>query len=135
MHKSDIDGSWYLPFPGSDRPVVMRTQRFFYEREKIRPTQMFAYIGFPSFLAACVVMFFALIFGILTRYSFGRKLLLKHPKFFTGGYISHEGPPEDAMENTKFWVTIYGEGWKENTDVDKESPNTAIKVKVNKKGP
>jgi hypothetical protein len=34
LHKNPIVKSWCLPFPGSDRSVVMRSQRYFYEKEK-----------------------------------------------------------------------------------------------------
>lgn len=46
IHKSDLVNAWCLPFLGSDRPVVLRTQRFLYEHEKKRPIQMQAYIQF-----------------------------------------------------------------------------------------
>lgn len=46
IHKSDVVSGWCLPFLGSDRPVVMRSQRYLYEREKKRPIQMQAYIQF-----------------------------------------------------------------------------------------
>lgn len=46
IHKSDLVNAWCLPFMGSDRPVVLRSQRFLYEHEQKRPIQMQAYIQF-----------------------------------------------------------------------------------------
>lgn len=46
LHKSSIVKGYCLPFPGSDRSVVMRSQRILYETEKKRPIQMQAYIAF-----------------------------------------------------------------------------------------
>lgn len=47
LHKSELVNAWCLPFLGSDRPVVLRSQRFLYENEKKRPVQMQAYIQWP----------------------------------------------------------------------------------------
>lgn len=86
FHKSEVVGNrWSLPFPGADRSVVYRSQRFMFEREKERPIQMRAYITFESFLQAFGVAFFSIIFAILTRFSLGRRLLLNNPKLFTAG--------------------------------------------------
>lgn len=46
IHKSDVVNAWCLPFLGSDRPVVLRSQRYLYEKEKKRPIQMQAYMQF-----------------------------------------------------------------------------------------
>lgn len=46
VHKSELVNRWCLPFPGSDRPVVVRSQRFLYENEKKRPLQMQTYVQF-----------------------------------------------------------------------------------------
>lgn len=46
IHHSELVNKWCLPFLGSDRPVVLRSQRFLYEHEKKRPIQMQAYVQF-----------------------------------------------------------------------------------------
>lgn len=46
IHKSELVNAWCLPFLGSDRPVVLRSQRYLYENEQKRPAQMQAYIQF-----------------------------------------------------------------------------------------
>lgn len=46
IHKSDLVNGWCLPFLGSDRSVVIRSQRYLYEHEKKRPIQMQAYMQF-----------------------------------------------------------------------------------------
>lgn len=114
IHKSKIiDDRWCLPFPGSDRSVVMRSQRHFFDVDKKRPVQMRAYVGFDSVVHMMGVILVAMIFGILTRFAFGRRLLLNYPKLFSFGFVSHEGPKEELNENTNFEMTFYGEGWKE----------------------
>lgn len=77
-HRSPVvDNKWVLPFLGSDKSVVSRSQRFFYENDKKRPVQVATYFSVPSFLAVLVLAFFGTVFAILTKFSLGRKLLLK----------------------------------------------------------
>lgn len=60
-----------------------------------------------------------IIFGLLAKFSFGRQLLLNHPKLFSLGFFSHEGPSEETMKNTKFSITFFGQGWpKEDTHIE-----------------
>ncbi|XP_031631125.1 saccharopine dehydrogenase-like oxidoreductase [Contarinia nasturtii] len=136
IHKSDVVNAWCLPFMGSDRPVVLRSQRFFYEQEKKRPIQMQAYVQFKSLLTVLLVSLMGVVFGLLTKCSFGRQLLLKYPKFFSLGFISHEGPTEEQMKNTKFSITFYGQGWPkedalaESTDQHTTMPSKKIVTRV-----
>lgn len=77
LHQNPIVKSWCLPFPGSDRSVVMRSQRYFYEKEKKRPIQMTAYVQCSSLLAAIAMVISAVIFGLLASFKAGRNLLEK----------------------------------------------------------
>ncbi|EDW84892.1 uncharacterized protein Dwil_GK14366 [Drosophila willistoni] len=125
-----------LPFPGSDRSVVMRSQRFLYDNDKKRPVQMHAYICFPSWLVAITVAFFASIFGLMAKFQVGRRLLLQYPGFFSAGLASKSGPSEAAMENSFFKMTIKANGWPksdrlaESTDQYTEPPNKTLSVRV-----
>uniref|UniRef100_D3TLJ2 Putative saccharopine dehydrogenase n=1 Tax=Glossina morsitans morsitans TaxID=37546 RepID=D3TLJ2_GLOMM len=111
IFRSEIVNGICLPFPGSDRSVVMRSQRFLYEKEGKRPIQMHAYVVFRTwFIAVCAACFFVM-FGMTAKFSFGRKILLKYPKFFSMGLISHEGPSESQMERTYFSLTMKALGW------------------------
>lgn len=140
IHKQEIVGNRYcMPFPGSDRSVVMRSQRHFYEKEKQRPIQMRAYIAFDSIFAVAGIIIFGIIFGTLARFSFGRKLLLKHPKFFTFGQADHEGPTEEDNENSVMEMFFLGQGWKEtlaeSTDEFSAPINKKLVAKVYSRNP
>lgn len=91
---------------------------------------MRAYVAFNSFLELMGVTFIAVIFGILTRFAFGRKLLLDHPKFFTFGFVSNEGPTEEANENVCFEMIFRGEGWKETLPEPTDEFATPINKKI-----
>ncbi|KAH8232748.1 hypothetical protein KR038_006880 [Drosophila bunnanda] len=130
-----------LPFPGSDRSVVMRSQRFLYEHDKKRPVQMQAYVGFPSWIAAGVVILFASIFGLMSKFQIGRTLLLKYPGLFSGGLASRSGPSESSMENTYFRMTFKAVGWPkgdrlaESSDQHTEPPTKSLMVRVSGMNP
>lgn len=64
-----------------------------------------------SLLQVLLLSFLGMVFGLLTKFSFGRKLLLDYPKLFSLGFFSHEGPTEETMKNTKFSITFFGQGW------------------------
>lgn len=71
-----------------------------------------------------------LIFGILAKFEYGRKLLLNHPKFFSFGIVSHEGPSDEAMKNSRFSITFYGKGWsKEDAPTDETNENGELPTK------
>ena len=48
LHQTDQVGdsksTWCLKFPGSDRTVMLRSERYRYELEKKRPSQIQAYV-------------------------------------------------------------------------------------------
>lgn len=130
IHKSPVAGNrWCLPFLGSDRSVVMRSQRHFFDKDKKRPVQMRAYIAFDSIFHVLAVILVAAIFGIMSKFSLGRKLLLTYPKVFSFGFASREGPKEETNENANFEMTFYGEGWKEV----KSDPTEPFDLPVDKK--
>jgi short subunit dehydrogenase-like uncharacterized protein len=129
-HKQPVIGDkWCIQFMGSDRSVVSRSQRFFYEEQNKRPVQMQAYVSFESFFALATTVLFGIIFGVLARFEFGRRLLLNNPKFFTFGTISHEGPSEEKNENSILGMYFVGEGWKEQLG----EPTDQFNVPMNKK--
>ncbi|XP_058812202.1 saccharopine dehydrogenase-like oxidoreductase [Topomyia yanbarensis] len=142
LHRTKfVNNKWCMPFPGSDRSVVMRSQRYFYDVEHKRPVQMRAYVTFSSIVEVIGVILVGAVFAIMTRFKLGRQLLLKYPRCFSLGFASHEGPKEESMENTEFALYFKGEGWEkgqellEPSDQFKVPPNKKIKVKVSGTNP
>jgi hypothetical protein len=76
-HKRSFTEGWCARFLGSDRSVVRRSQRYFYEKNSKRPVQIEIYIVIKSFLNLIIFAIFGAIFSILARLKFGRSLLLK----------------------------------------------------------
>ncbi|XP_060645363.1 saccharopine dehydrogenase-like oxidoreductase [Drosophila nasuta] len=141
MFKSSEVNKVCLPFPGSDRSVVMRSQRFLYEHDKKRPVQMHAYVGFSSWTAAIVVAVFATFFSFMTKFKLGRTLLLKYPSLLSGGFVSTTGPSEARMEKSFFKMTMKAKGWPssqrlaEGSDQYTEPPTKTLMVRVSGPNP
>ncbi|KAJ3666450.1 hypothetical protein Zmor_001892 [Zophobas morio] len=137
--KTNIVEGWILPFRTTDRSVVLRTQRYFYERHSRRPIQMDSYFAVKSFLGVLLMIFGGLIILLMSKFSFGRKLLLKYPEKFTNGFVTHETPSIERADNGHFSMTFYGEGWKENLpDANHQytsPPNRAITARVKGNNP
>ncbi|XP_044257895.1 saccharopine dehydrogenase-like oxidoreductase [Tribolium madens] len=138
-HKNDLVEGWVLPFLGSDKSVIRRTQRLFYEKDSKRPVQVETYFILKSFMSVIGMMILGLIFSILAKFEFGRNLLLKYPEKFSFGFFSRDPPSEERIAKARFSVTLYGEGWKETLpDANDEyttPPNKAIAAKVKGKNP
>lgn len=135
LHKNPLVNKWCLPFMGSDRSVVMRSQRYLFESEGKRPVQMRPYFTTPSLFVSLVIMLVGMVFGVLTRFCLGRSLLLRFPRIFSLGFVSHEGPSEETMENSVFSMYFQGRGWSEANKQYKEPPNKKLNVKVSGTNP
>uniref|UniRef100_A0AAG5CT88 Saccharopine dehydrogenase NADP binding domain-containing protein n=1 Tax=Anopheles atroparvus TaxID=41427 RepID=A0AAG5CT88_ANOAO len=134
LHRSPNGNKWSLPFQGADRSCVARTQRFFYETENKRPLQMRAYISFGGIAEVIAVSFVGAVFWLMVKTSFGRRMLLNHPRLFSLGMVSHEGPSDEAMNNTQFALYFEGRGWEEKLASPEDQyttpPNKVIRTKV-----
>lgn len=132
MHKSNIVQRWCLPFPGSDRSIALRTQRYFYEVENKRPIQIKTYVAFNGLFNTLMVALIGVIFGLMVKTSITRRLLLNYPKLFSLGLVSHEGPSEDTRLNTYFQTTFHGEGWDTPQSADSSPSELPKSVMITK---
>ncbi|XP_068622399.1 saccharopine dehydrogenase-like oxidoreductase [Battus philenor] len=128
IHKRN--GSWCLPFPGSDASIVYRTQRELYSSEKKRPVQFRVYTKFSSLMYALATIFAGGIFLLLTLCSVTRQWLIDNPRFFSFGVFTKDEVKEEVMENTFFSMELYGEGWDKGVDINTTSPNKKMVAKV-----
>jgi len=120
--------SYAMPFLGSDRSVMMRTQRGFFHEKDEKPTQIQCYV-LMSWWNCFLTMFVGMMFSLLASTKFGRSLLENHPKFFSMGAVSKQGVPKEKADNTNFEMTIYGKGWATKGEHD-QPPNRTVKTVV-----
>lgn len=133
FHSTEVD-KWCLPFLGSDRAVVQRTQRYNFDKKRQRPVQFIPYICRPSRFSAYAMAFFGLIFGIFARFSLTRALLLKFPGLFTAGTFKKGGPTTAQIKGTSFSWTFLASGYSQKLDDPEaqhdEAPDHKMVVKI-----
>lgn len=49
---------------------------------------------------------------------------------FSLGFVSHEGPTEEQLDNTTFSMTFYGEGWSERVATHEENTTKPNKTMI-----
>ncbi|XP_037952147.1 saccharopine dehydrogenase-like oxidoreductase [Teleopsis dalmanni] len=129
MHKTAGLSSYFLPFPQTDRALILRAQRLQHKIEHKRPIQFESYVGFRSFFSAFCLPFRFLTILLMAQCKCTRNLLLKHPKFYTKGMISHEGPTESIRKGHHFALTFKAKGWSSDEPIT-EKPNKELIARV-----
>uniref|UniRef100_UPI0037E88898 saccharopine dehydrogenase-like oxidoreductase n=1 Tax=Semicossyphus pulcher TaxID=241346 RepID=UPI0037E88898 len=119
-----------IPFMGSDRSVVKRTQRYLYEEEQQSPVQYSPYVGIGGVFSVVKLLCGGLLFWVMVKFSLGRKLLTTFPSIFSFGMFTKSGPTMKQIEDNSFSMTFYGEGYSEGTDPSQGRPNAKICTQV-----
>jgi len=132
LFKSDVAKGWCIPFIGSDRSVVLRTQMYNFQFKNEKALQMQAYMKVGSLLYGIVTLFMGAIFMMMTKFVMGRYLLEKFPEIFSLGVFSRTPPTRDQSEDGYFKMSFVCEGWSEKlvdpTDKHTNPPNKTLKA-------
>jgi len=127
FYAPEVD-SYCMPFLGSDRSVMTRTQREFYHGKDESPAQVQCYAQM-RWWNCLLTMLVGLIFGLFASFKFGRSLLEKYPGFFSFGAVSKQGVPKQKADETNFELTLIGKGWATKGQHD-TPPNRLVKTIV-----
>jgi short subunit dehydrogenase-like uncharacterized protein len=119
---------WCIPFLGADKAVVYRSMMSNYALNQHNPIQFVPYLRTPSFFSMICMIFAGLIFGIFTKFSFGRYLLEQYPKQMSFGFCSKTGPSRKQIESSSIRMTFVGLGYegKNATEGQKDPPTKKI---------
>ncbi|KAJ3228002.1 hypothetical protein HDU81_006369 [Chytriomyces hyalinus] len=115
---------WCIPFFGADASVWDSKPRNLNTKVPV-PTQFSAYFCTDSIIGIAGLMFFGLSMSLLTRFAWGKKLLLAYPKVFSLGTFSKAGPTEAQMAASGFISTFYVKGFKKHLSIE-DSGNSAV---------
>ncbi|XP_036341124.1 saccharopine dehydrogenase-like oxidoreductase [Rhagoletis pomonella] len=102
---------YFFAIHSGDRDVVMNTQRLRYINDQKRPIQFENYIGFNSLWTTISTQMILMFTIIMAQIPGLRGLLIKNPKFFTRGLMSHEGPVAANRKAQKLQMTFRTKGW------------------------
>ncbi|XP_072396596.1 saccharopine dehydrogenase-like oxidoreductase [Diabrotica undecimpunctata] len=139
-HRSSIVDGWVLPFPGADKSVMKRTQRYLYENQDKRPIQVDTFFVLPNFIQTFMTIIMFLVWTLLIKFNFGKQLLLDYPHIFTFGMFRKDvTPSEEMIDSSWFKITFHARGWKErlaNKDDQYDTPpNKIVTAYVKGKNP
>ncbi|XP_060068458.1 saccharopine dehydrogenase-like oxidoreductase [Ylistrum balloti] len=134
VFKSEVLGKYCMPFLGSDKSVVYRSQRYKHDVLKQRPIQFSPYMVQKGLLSVVGSILFGLLFVVMTSFRLGQTLLMKYPSFFTAGFFKKGGPTKSQIENTSFKMTFVAKGWSKKLEDPlsdpEEKPDTILTAKV-----
>ncbi|KAH0622544.1 hypothetical protein JD844_024938 [Phrynosoma platyrhinos] len=117
-----------IPFMGSDPSVVKRTQRYLHTHLQETPVQYAAYATVGGIGSVIKLMFAGLLFLMLVKFNFGRKLLIKMILWlmlFIFSLLKWQ------MEGSSFEMTFFGEGYSSGRDPQQGKPDVKICTQVN----
>ncbi|CAO1631924.1 unnamed protein product [Parajaminaea phylloscopi] len=116
INYAEDQGLYVLPFFFSDPSVVRLSQALAAKLEQHdAPPVVFAFwFAIPSLPVLLFVTAALIIFGLVSSFSIGRKLLLRYPRAFTAGMVTHEGPTKEQLENSGFTTTMIARGYSQD---------------------
>lgn len=117
VHYDKEEGSYALAFFGADVSVVKKSQKFFYEHYHEVPAQFAMYFCCDFVTMICIILFLFML-KIMTSFSWGTKLLLDHPRFFSGGSFSKTGPTEQQIAEAGFKFIMRCKGYENALNID-----------------
>ncbi|CAI9109774.1 OLC1v1009670C1 [Oldenlandia corymbosa var. corymbosa] len=126
---------WAVKLPSADSIVVRRTLASLTENPRglpgvnesaeqvekrenfwstVKPAHFGVKMGSKSLLSIFRIIAVGMFIGLLGNFSFGRKLLLKFPSFFSLGWFKKEGPTEEEVASATFKMWFVGRGFSDS---------------------
>ena len=94
------------------------------------PSQFGAYFVSGGLYYLLGLALFGLSLTILSKFAFGRSLLLKYPGIFSFGVFSKNGPTEEQMKATSFSDKFIGYGFTSKDSNSWKKPDYEIVASV-----
>ncbi|KAH7102143.1 Saccharopine dehydrogenase-domain-containing protein [Auriculariales sp. MPI-PUGE-AT-0066] len=105
-------GGYMIPYFFSDPAVVRLSQSLDSYLGTRTPNAHFtAYLVIARTWTLIILTFYYTIFSSLVQSPFGRSLLLAYPSLFTKGAITHTGPTQAQLDDTRFSQTYIIKGY------------------------
>ncbi|GMT11669.1 hypothetical protein PFISCL1PPCAC_2966, partial [Pristionchus fissidentatus] len=115
--------AWALPFLGSDKSIVQRTQYYDYHVNGKKPIQVATYFSIGSLFWAFLVTVWISFFAVLCMFKPTRKLLQAYPDQASFHMFKNSGPTKQQMKEASFEYFFYGKGWGKEDKIDEQQPS------------
>lgn len=110
---NDKINRWCLPFLGSDKSVVQRSQYFDYVLNNEPPVFVETYLAIESIIWAVLLVLWLFVFVIFASFEATRKILQKYPDLCSFGMFKNSGPTDKQIKQASFVYWFFGSGWDE----------------------
>uniref|UniRef100_A0A1I7XHU5 Sacchrp_dh_C domain-containing protein n=1 Tax=Heterorhabditis bacteriophora TaxID=37862 RepID=A0A1I7XHU5_HETBA len=128
IKEDELDG-WALPFPGSDKSIVNRSQYYDCLNNGRRPLHIETYLRLSSLFWTLMLALWVSIFSILVQLPIARKILQKYPDQCSFYMFKNSGPTEEQIAGASFTYWVFGYGYKEKLPLHEQHeghPNQKI---------
>lgn len=95
-----------------DAEQIERRETFW---SSVKPAHFGVKMGTKSLLGIFRVIAVGVFIGLFGKNSFGRRLLLKFPSFFSLGWFKKKGPTEDEVSSASFKMWFVGHGYSDSS--------------------
>ncbi|CAJ0925393.1 unnamed protein product, partial [Mesorhabditis belari] len=132
----ELNGGWALPFMGSDKSIVQRSQYYQYVEKQERPVAIETYIRIGSLLWAVLLVVWVSIFSLFCMWTPTRRFLQKYPDLCSFNMFKNAGPTQEQMEQAGFIYWFIGSGYSERKSLNEQHQGQPDKrVVVSCRGP
>ncbi|KAK0533852.1 hypothetical protein OC835_002880 [Tilletia horrida] len=123
-------GTYALPFFFADPSVIRLSHALDADlKTGTPPIKLAMWINVPKLRWLILVIASLSCFGLLASFRLGRALLLRFPKLFSNGRVSHEGPTRQQIKSTSFLSTLVVRGHTSSTIARARDASTSTSTK------
>ncbi|KAK1438908.1 hypothetical protein QVD17_04720 [Tagetes erecta] len=154
-HQTKI-GLWAVKLPSVDASIVRRTLAFLAQNSTgiqginetpehqqkridfwstINPAHFGMNIASPNLFNIFGFITVGLLVANFSKFSLGRRLLLKFPEFFSLGWFRKGGPTEEEVVSSSFKMWFVGRGFSHVDHVSREGAKPDMEIITRLKGP
>lgn len=124
-------GLYLLPFFFADPSIIRLSQSLqAHLNQDVPPVVFSVWLAIPSLTVLLFALVALTIFGILANFSLGRALLLRYPRIFSLGMVSHQGPTQAQLDASSFATTLVARGYSAEAVKSGSGPDTRAVVRV-----
>lgn len=118
--------SYALPFPGSDRSVVQRSQYFDATVNEARPVNIETYLLVKSKFWALALMLWVTLVFFFAQFEFTRKIMQQYPDVCSFYMFKNGGPSRQQAKEASFTYWVFGKGWDQSEKPGENPPKKVV---------
>ncbi|WKY08894.1 hypothetical protein Q1695_001794 [Nippostrongylus brasiliensis] len=131
IQEKELNG-WAVPFLGSDKSIVNRSQYYDATVNGRRPVHVETYLRIESLLWTMLLALWLTVFALLAQFEFTRKILQKYPDLCSFNMFKNSGPSEQQVKEASFTYWFFAYGYRDTKPLAEQhssKPNQRMVVK------